>query len=163
MIERKEKNVGLSLFDEAAQIIKKIGIYEKEFASQEAVGIMSGFVISIIRGHGAEKLSISRMEVLIENTRGIISGTVEVKSPDKVTIGMKCILDNHTEPDKLKLTDLDITTKAGLAARLALKAANVVGRTRESLQKPNEAFLQFLSAQFSPGGVTLTKLGLQFN
>jgi hypothetical protein len=125
---------------------------------------MSKFVMSIIRGHGAKELSISSMEFGIEENTGTLNGNVEVKSPAKVTIGMTCILDNHNDrPDMLKLTALDITTKAGIRASIGLIASNVVGKTKESLQDPNVAFKSFLDSQFNPKGVTLTELGLHFN
>lgn len=158
-----EKAAGQSLFDQAAWVIKETGEYKKEFTSQEVKDIMSGFVANVVQNQGAENVWVSKMEVVIEKNKGNIKGIIEVKKPAKVTIGIDCTMDNEKNIDKIKLVNLDIKTNAGIGTSLLIMATNVVGKSKESLKDPNNAFKQFLDSQLNPKGVDLTKLGLHFN
>lgn len=163
MLEIEKAVSGQPYLDEAVRNLENTGIYQKEFKSQEVVEVMSMFVLYIIKNRGASDTSISRMNVKIENAIGTIKGTVDVKKPAKVKIHMNCDLDNDNDPEKIKLLGLNVVTEAGLLSRIALKAADTVGKTKDDLQKPNEVFLKFLDTQFRPRGISINKLGLHFN
>lgn len=150
----------IKIIDGAVGVLKDKGEYLAELTAQESVVIMSEFVMNIIRSQGAKNISDSKIKFQIEKAKGTLGGTVKVVSPAKVTIGMNCNMENDAIPGKIKITKLDITTKAGIIDSLGLKAADTVGKTRDSLQDPNLAFLNFLKKEFNPRGVKICEIGM---
>ena len=153
----------LPLFDEIAQALKEKGSYQRELTAPELASIMSEVVASLLRGQESVSASIPIMEVSIENARGRVLGTVRMEKPIRATINVNCVLVNDNKPDRIKLADLDVQQEAGLTARLALKAVNIEGKTREVLRDPNRALKQALASQLEQRGILLTVLGLHFN
>lgn len=105
------KPIEQSPFDEAAEVIKKGGVYERKFKPPDAADIMSGFVTSIVKKHGATETKVVSMDAGIEKNTGTIISLVKVIRPVGVTIDLNCVLDNGS-PCKLELTDLIIGTDA---------------------------------------------------
>jgi hypothetical protein len=163
MPESAEFAFRLPLFDEAAQALKENGSYQRELTSQELASIMAEVVASLLGSQEAVRASIPVMEVRIENAKGVVFGSIRVNKPIQATIKVTCTLVNDTEPGRIRLADLDIQQEAGLTAKIALKAANIEGRTRNVLRDPNRALGQALASQLEQRGVKLTGLNLHFN
>lgn len=150
------------IFEQAATSIKETGSFQKELSSQDMESIMKGVVSGLLEGQEAVHATVPTMNVQIENGKGIINGSVQVEKPIKATIDLECTLGNDNDPNKIRLVDLDVKTKAGFVAKAALKAANIEGRARNVLSDPNIALSDALKKQLEPKGVVLTGSSLHF-
>ncbi|OGH23949.1 MAG: hypothetical protein A2698_01755 [Candidatus Levybacteria bacterium RIFCSPHIGHO2_01_FULL_42_15] len=81
----------------------------------------------------------------------MIAGRIQVEKPITATIDVRCTLGNDTAPYRLKLLELDVEEKAGLATKLALRVVNIRGKVEAALQDPNRALYDALGRRSSPG------------
>jgi hypothetical protein len=162
MPDTPELTLQLPLFDEAAQSIKESGSYDRELTAQELAEIMSVVVSGLTQGQESVSVSMQKMGVRIENSRGRVNGSVKVEKPIKAMIKVMCVLENDVSPDRIQLAELEIHQEAGFTARLAMKAVNIEGKAREVLRDPNDALRLALASQLERRGVRLTGLGTHF-
>jgi hypothetical protein len=148
--------------DEAVQAIKASGSYQIELTAQNLEGILTEVVSSLIKEQESVRASEPVLNARIENAKGIVNGSVEVKKPIQAVIKVYCALANDTAPGRIRLAGLDIQQEAAFTARLALKAVNIEGKVREALQDPNRILWRTLNAHLATQGVKLTGLGLHF-
>jgi len=150
------------LLDQAAAQIKEGGIFKQDLSPEDLAGIMTGVVGGLLSGQDAVKANVPQMDVHIQGQQGIVKGTIIVEKPIKAEIGINLRLGNDSQPQQLSLLNLDVTEKAGMAARLALRAVNIKGKAEKALRNPNQALFTALSTQLESRGVKLSDIGLNF-
>ena len=155
--------IDLPLLDEAATALRQTGRYECRLTGSELARILASIVQGLLAGQGRVRAADPEMSVVIQNSRGVGSGTVTVQSPISATIRMHTVLENAAEPSRIRLDDLKVQQEAGFAAKIALRALDVEGRARTALSDPNRALEIALVSQLATRGVRLTTLGLHFD
>lgn len=155
--------VPLPLFDEAAVALRQSGNYRREMTAQELAQIMALIVEGLLSSQQRMRASVPRMEVRIEQGRGIVSGRAEVRSPISASVETNAVLGNDAVSGRIKLLDLQVRQEAGFLAKQALRAIDIEGRARRALSDPNQALALALRSQLEPRGALLSALGLHFN
>ncbi len=155
--------IDLLLLDEAATALRLNGHYERRLTGAELARILASIVQGLLAGQSKVRATDPEMSVVIQNSRGIGSGTVIIQSPISATIRMRTVLENAAEPSRIRLDDLNVQQEAGFAAKIALRALDVEGRSRTALSDPNRALEIALASQLAARGVRLTTLGLHFD
>lgn len=166
MSEKREGVLQVSLFDQAAEAIKKEGKFAKRLTPQELQQIMKAVVVGWTANQDKIRASLPSLGVKIEDSKGIVSATISVAHPIKANITVGCILSNEGIGDdtkRLKLDSMTMKDDANIVGKAALRMANVEGKARAELRDPNLALNNALKSQLTPRGVDLRYLGLHFN
>lgn len=152
----------VSLLDQAAEMIKEKGTFQRELTSQELADIMGSVVKELTAGQHKVRANVPNMQVRINGQQGIVVGSIRIEKPISATISVRCTLGNDTTPDRLRLVGLDVKEEAGVVARMALSHANIKGEALKALNDPNQILFNALGSQLETKGVKLTDIGLNF-
>lgn len=157
-----EIKIDVPIIEDAAEKLKAGKSYNKDLSGQEMSEIMKSVIDGILTDQKAVRASVPLMNVDIKNQEGIVRGTVQVESPIKAVVDIRCVLGNSDKEGVLKLVDLEVNEKAGFAAKVALKAVNIENKARNALQNPNKALLQAMDAQLRQKGAKAEEISLSF-
>lgn len=154
--------IDLPLLDEAATALRQTGHHESRLTGPQLAQILASIVRQFLAGQNMIRVADPEMSVVIQNSRGVGSGTVIVQSPISATIRVRTVLANAAEPSRIRLEDLNVQQEAGFAAKIALRAFDVEKLARNALSDPNRAMELALTDQLATRGARLTTVGLAF-
>lgn len=158
-----EQTKTVPLLEEVAAALLQKGKFNRNLSDVELAEVMRSVVNGLVGGVEKVSAAITNLGVHIDKQRGNVEASVQVSKPISAGIDLNVTLGNDTnDHTRLALVGLTVNERAGMAAKLALKAVNLKGRAASVLQDPNTSLFNAFNKQLSQRGAKLTGMQLQF-